>query len=37
MYEGKIIAILDAEEATREQIGLLMAGVQVETPTEIAA
>ena len=28
MYEGKIMAILDPTDATREQIGLLMAGVQ---------
>jgi simple sugar transport system ATP-binding protein len=27
MYEGQIVDILSAEEATREQIGLLMAGV----------
>jgi simple sugar transport system ATP-binding protein len=27
MYEGKIVDILPADEATREQIGLLMAGV----------
>lgn len=28
MYEGKILDILPAEEVTREQLGLLMAGVQ---------
>jgi simple sugar transport system ATP-binding protein len=28
MYEGKIVDIIPAEEATREQIGLLMAGVK---------
>ncbi len=28
MYHGKIIAVLEAGEATREQIGLLMAGGQ---------
>jgi simple sugar transport system ATP-binding protein len=28
MYEGEIVDILSAEEATREQIGLLMAGVR---------
>ncbi len=27
MFEGKIIAVVDAEGATKEQIGLLMAGV----------
>jgi simple sugar transport system ATP-binding protein len=26
MYEGRIVATLDAAEATRERIGLLMAG-----------
>jgi simple sugar transport system ATP-binding protein len=31
MYEGKIVAILPAGQATREQLGLLMAGV-VESP-----
>jgi ABC-type uncharacterized transport system ATPase subunit len=32
MFAGKIIAILPAEEATREQLGLLMAGIQETTP-----
>jgi len=27
MFEGNIIAVVDAEGATKEQIGLLMAGV----------
>ena len=27
MFEGKIIAVVDAKGATKEQIGLLMAGV----------
>ena len=27
MYKGQIIATLDAGEATREELGLLMAGV----------
>jgi len=31
MYQGQIIATLDAQEATREKLGLLMAGV-VEEP-----
>ena len=26
MYEGRIVATLDAATATREQVGLLMAG-----------
>ena len=30
MYEGEIIATLDAAEATRERVGLLMAGVREE-------
>jgi ABC-type uncharacterized transport system ATPase subunit len=28
MYEGQIVAVLPAEEATRERLGLLMAGVR---------
>jgi simple sugar transport system ATP-binding protein len=28
MFAGKFIAILQAEEATREQLGLLMAGIE---------
>jgi simple sugar transport system ATP-binding protein len=28
MYAGEILAILDAEEATKERLGLLMAGVR---------
>jgi simple sugar transport system ATP-binding protein len=28
MFDGEIVDILSAEEATREQIGLLMAGVR---------
>ena len=37
MYEGQIMAVLPAEAATREQLGLLMAGVRPESlsqPTE---
>lgn len=30
MYRGQIIEMLDAEMATREQLGLLMAGVHSE-------
>lgn len=30
MYRGQIVATLDAKEATREQLGLLMAGSQAE-------
>jgi general nucleoside transport system ATP-binding protein len=35
MYKGKIIATLDAAKANREQLGLLMAGIDSEdTPTD---
>jgi simple sugar transport system ATP-binding protein len=27
MYEGEIVAVLSAEEATREKLGLFMAGI----------
>jgi simple sugar transport system ATP-binding protein len=37
MYEGQIIAILPAEEATKERLGLLMAGVREESPGQVAA
>ena len=30
MYKGQILETLDAKEATREQLGLLMAGVSKE-------
>lgn len=30
MYQGEIVATLSADEATREQLGLLMAGSEVE-------
>lgn len=32
MYEGHIVACLPAAEATKERLGLLMAGVQEESP-----
>lgn len=32
MFDGKILAILSAEEATREKLGLLMAGILDEVP-----
>ncbi len=35
MFEGRIMAILPAEGATKEEIGLLMAGVTPETSTPI--
>jgi simple sugar transport system ATP-binding protein len=31
MYRGKVIAILPAKGATKEGVGLLMAGIQPET------
>jgi simple sugar transport system ATP-binding protein len=30
IYHGKIVAVVSAEEATRENLGLLMAGAQPE-------
>jgi len=30
MYEGRIVGTVDAEEVSREQLGLLMAGAQLE-------
>jgi simple sugar transport system ATP-binding protein len=27
MYEGRIVGILDAKQATRERVGLLMGGI----------
>ena len=35
MFEGKIIAILPAAEATRERLGLLMAGIQEQEPEPV--
>ena len=32
MYKGKILDIIPAEQATREQLGLLMAGIQEPAP-----
>jgi simple sugar transport system ATP-binding protein len=32
MYEGKIVATMAAEEATKERLGLLMAGIKEEAP-----
>jgi simple sugar transport system ATP-binding protein len=37
MFEGRIVAVLPAEEATREQLGLLMAGVLEEEPIRAEA
>lgn len=32
MFEGRFLAVLPAEEATRERLGLLMAGIQEPVP-----
>jgi ABC-type uncharacterized transport system ATPase subunit len=32
MYEGRIMAVVDRDKATRERIGLLMAGVDPDSP-----
>jgi simple sugar transport system ATP-binding protein len=37
MFEGKIIAILPAREATRERLGLLMAGIRESEPNPVSA
>ncbi|HEX9375556.1 MAG TPA: ABC transporter ATP-binding protein [Actinomycetota bacterium] len=37
MYRGQIVAVIPAGEATREQLGLLMAGVSLEEPAKEAA
>jgi len=34
MYRGKILAIVDAEIATKEELGLLMAGITTEISTK---
>ena len=36
MYKGQILAILPAQEATKERLGLLMAGVREEAPAQVA-
>jgi ABC-type uncharacterized transport system ATPase subunit len=37
MYKGRILATLDAESATREQLGLLMAGVTSSEAEQVSA
>jgi ABC-type uncharacterized transport system ATPase subunit len=37
MFKGRILATLDASEATREQLGLLMAGVTSSDTEQVAA
>ncbi len=34
MFDGRIMGIIPAEEATKEDLGLLMAGVEIETTAE---
>jgi simple sugar transport system ATP-binding protein len=36
MYDGQILATVPAEGATKEQLGLLMAGVTEEKPAQVA-
>jgi ABC-type uncharacterized transport system ATPase subunit len=35
MYEGQIVATMAAKEATKERLGLLMAGIREETPAPV--
>ncbi len=37
MYKGQILAVMPAGEATKEGLGLLMAGIKEEAPTQVAA
>ncbi len=37
MYKGQILAVMPAGEATKEGLGLLMAGVKEEAPAQVAA
>jgi simple sugar transport system ATP-binding protein len=37
IYEGEIMGILEAGEATADHLGLLMAGVQAEDPEQVQA
>ena len=36
MFEGRAVATLDREDATREQLGLLMAGSEQNTMEKVA-
>jgi simple sugar transport system ATP-binding protein len=36
MYEGKIVSTVEANEVTREELGLLMAGAQIEGKSNAA-
>ena len=36
MFEGQVVATLDREEATREQLGLLMAGSKQNSMEQVA-
>jgi simple sugar transport system ATP-binding protein len=37
IYEGNIMGVVDGDQATPEQLGLLMAGVQAEQPVHTAS
>jgi ABC-type uncharacterized transport system ATPase subunit len=37
MYKGQILAVMPAGEATKERLGLLMAGIEEEAPAQVAA
>jgi len=37
MYKGRIVAVVPAAEATRERLGLLMAGITHEEPQPVAS
>jgi simple sugar transport system ATP-binding protein len=37
MYQGKCVSVVDAKDATRERIGLLMAGAKDEPPEPASA
>jgi general nucleoside transport system ATP-binding protein len=37
IYKGQIVATLDSTEATREELGLLMAGMEIQTRRQEAA
>jgi simple sugar transport system ATP-binding protein len=37
MYEGEIIGILPAQEATKERVGLLMAGIREASASQVVA
>jgi simple sugar transport system ATP-binding protein len=36
MYHGKIVAVVQADQTTREDLGLLMAGAKLEHPEQVS-